>query len=153
MSRPDREGLVQQIERRQSLEHQDGCLLVSDEIRQFHQSVRRCIALGGIGAKVEIIGDAVARMKAGDAGPHSDNLAGAFMTNDERQRRSLVETGPKIAVDEVQTDGMIANPHLAGTRLGKLDILVRQHLRPAELVNPYRLGHHVSCPQDSRLSL
>ena len=113
MVRLDLEGLVQQVPDRQPLQHQHRALLVGDMVGQLDQFVRRDVPLAGIAAEIEIIGDAVAGMKIGHAGPDRQNLAGGFIAGDERQSRRLVEAGAIIHVDEVQADGMLADANLA----------------------------------------
>ena len=93
MMRLDLEGLVQEVPDRQPLEHQHGALLVGDVVGQLDQLVGGDDALGGVAAEVEIIGDAVAGMEIGDAGPDRDDLARGLVAGDERQARRLVEAG------------------------------------------------------------
>jgi hypothetical protein len=79
------------------------------------------VALGGVGAEIVIIGDAVAGMKIGHAGPDRHHLAGGFIAGDERQSRRLVEPGAVVDVDEVEADGMLADTDLAGSGGRHLD--------------------------------
>ena len=141
MSGLDLEGLVQQIPDRQPLQHQHGALLVGDVVGQLDQLVPGNVALGGIAAEIEIVGDAVAGMKIGDAGPDRHNLAGGFIAGDERQPRRLVEAGAVIDVDEVQADGMLADANLAGSGRRHVDGFVNQGFRTTHLVHAHGLGH------------
>ena len=95
----------------------------------------------GIAAEIEIIGDAVAGMKIGHAGPDRQNLAGGFVAGDERQSRRLVEAGAVIHVDEIQADGVLADANLAGSRRGHVHVLINQGFRAPHLVHAHGLGH------------
>ena len=149
MVRLDLECLVQQVPDRQPLQHQDRALLVGDVVGQLDQFFPGNVALAGVAAEIEIIGDAVAGVKIGHAGPNCDNLAGGFVAGDERQPRRLVEAGAVIDVDEIQADGMLADVHLAGSRRGHIHGLVNQGFRAPYLVHAHGLGHRQFLPRHS----
>ena len=99
------------------------------------------VALGGVAAEIEVIGDAVAGMEIGHARPDRHNLAGGFVAGDERQPRRLVEAGAIIDVDEIQADGMLADANLAGSGRGHVDGFVNQGFRTPHLVHAHGLDH------------
>ena len=141
MPRLDLERLVQEIPDRQPLQHQHGALLVGDMVGQLDQFLPGNVAFRGIGAEIVIIGDAIAGMKIGHAGPDRHHLAGGFVAGDERQSRRLVEAGAIVHVDEIEADGMLADAHLAGSRRRHVHRLIDQRFRAPHLVHAHGLGH------------
>ena len=137
----DLEGLVQEVPDRQPLEHQDGALLVGDVVGQLDQLVGRDHPLAGIAAEREIIGDAVAGVKIGDARADGHDLAGGLVAGDERQPRRLVEAGAEVDVDEIQADGMLTDADLARSRRRHVHVLIHQGFRTPHLVHAHGLGH------------
>ena len=101
----------------------------------------RHIPFAGVAAEIEIVGDAVAGVKIGHAGPDRQDLAGGFIAGDERQPRRLVETGAIVHVDEVQADGMLADANLAGSRRGHIHGFIYQGFRTPYLVHAHGLDH------------
>ncbi len=141
MVRLDLECLVQEIPDRQPFQHQDRTLLVGDMVGQFYELVGRNVPFARIAAEIEIIGDAVAGVKVGHAGPNRQHLAGRFIAGDERQSRRLVEAGAVIHIDEVQADRVLADMDLARPRRGHVHRLIHQGFRAPYLVDPHGLGH------------
>src|SRR5271170_2846866 len=87
----------------------------------------------------------------GHAGADRQNLAGGFIARDERQFRGFVESGAIIDIDEVETDRMLADTHLAGTWCGHIHGLVDQRLRAPYFVHAHSLSHIQSSLGDPRL--
>src|SRR6202789_2704120 len=75
------------------------------------------------------------------AGADRENLAGGCVAGDDRHPGRLVEAGTIIDIDEVQSDGVLADTHLAGAGLGQIDGLINQGLRAPYLVHTHGLGH------------
>src|SRR5262249_35925892 len=86
------------------------------------------------------VGTPVADLEVGHPGPDGDDLAGPLRSRHERQRH-LVEAGALIDVDEIDADGVLLEPHLAGTRCGHLHAFPLHHLRAACLVDADRVDH------------
>src|SRR5205814_9667863 len=103
--------------------------------------VRRDQRVAGVAAKGEMIGGAVAGVKVGDAGTDGHDLAGGFVSGDERQPRRLVEAGAEIDVDEIQADGMLTEADLARSRRRYVHVLIHQGFRTRHLVHAHGLGH------------
>ena len=141
MVRLDLERLVQKVPDRESFQHQDRALFVSDVIRQLDQPFPGDVALAGIGAEIGIVGDAVARMKIGHARSDRQHLAGRFVAGDEWKGRRLVEAGAVIDVNEIQPHGSLADAYLACFRCGHVDVFVDQGLWAPNLVHPHSLRH------------
>lgn len=57
-----------------------------------------------------------------DALPYRLYLARAFHAQGPGQRRQRIEAGAMININVVETDGAMAHPDLAGTRIANLDL-------------------------------
>ena len=93
---------------------------------------------------------ATADLDLGDAGADRHDLAGPLVAADERQRlrgRRRIEPRPEIGVDIIDASGMLLDPDLARPRRWHVDFLIREHFRPAVLMNPHRCDHD-SLPLD-----
>ena len=110
-------------------------------VGQFDELFPRDVALTGVGAKIVVIGDAVAWVEIGDARPDRDDFAGRFIAGDERQPRRLVQTGAVIDVDEIQADSVLADTDFARSRRRQIDSFVDQGFRTSHLVHAHSLDH------------
>ena len=106
-------------------------VVVVDVVGQLDEPVGGDQPLVGIAAEHAGIRDAVADLEFGDARTDGFDRAGALHADHRRQARELVEPGAVIDVDVVETDGTLAQAHLARARLADLDLLPLQHLGPA----------------------
>ena len=136
-------GPPQQVLRGEALEHHCGCGLVGDGVGQVDHTLGVDHDLLGIGAGGAGIGDALADTEIGDALTERIDHARALLAEGEGERGRLVSAGAEIDVDEVDTDGGLADADLARTRLRRGHVLVGHRLGPAILVHPDRLGHRV----------
>ncbi len=133
-------GLPQQVLGGQALEHHHGADLVGDRFGQVDEEAGGDVALLRIGAERRPVGDPVPHGEFRDFGSHRDDVARGLVAEDEGQR-VRVDALALIDVDEVEADGTLPDPDLAGGGRGEVEVLDRQDLRSAELVNPNRPGH------------
>ncbi len=134
-----------QVPRGHALQHHRRALLVGDAVGQFHQSVGRHDARLAIGAERSAgIGDAVARLQVGDAGPDLLDNACSLGAEPARQRHR-VEAAALVGVDVVEPDRRVTQADLALAGFADFDLLPLQDLGPAGLRETDRL-HHVPPP-------
>src|SRR5258708_1557372 len=98
-------------------------------------------AIGAQGAAG--IGNAITWLDVADARAGLLDYAGGLDAETARQWRGI-ETSPDVDVDEVETDGGVADARFAWTRFAHRDLLPHQDVGSAGLVEANRLGHVVS---------
>ena len=139
-------GAAEQELDRHALQHHSGGRLEIDRIRQLDQALGRVVAEGGIGAvRGRAIGDAVARLELGDAGPDCLHRAGGFQAEAARHGQGI-EAAALVGVDEVEAAGMVPDRDLAGPGGRNLDLLPAHHLRSAMFMDADGIGLHRSLP-------
>jgi hypothetical protein len=94
----------------------------------------------GIAADRAGIGDPVAGPEIGDAVADRFDRAGALHARDEGQGHRI-EPGAVIDIDEIQPDGAMAQPDLAGARFADRDLLPLEHFGAAGLVDANGMRH------------
>ncbi len=137
-------GLADQILHRQALQHHRGGGLVIDAVGQLDQAIGRNQPRLGIGAERCIsIGDAVAGLQIGDAGPDFLDDAGRLAAEPARQR-DRINARTIVDVDKVQSHRGVSNARLARTGLAKLDLLPDQNFGLTGLVKADGMRHGIA---------
>jgi len=140
-------GLTQQVLGCQPLEHHGGGLLKGNIIGQFHhirggQHMQLAVCAQGAGA----VGHAIADLNGTHFTAHRFNNPGALIAQPGRQLSQRVQAATVIGIDEIQTDGLIAYPHVLRARLGGLEVDILKHFRAAVGPKLDTLSHlHFPC--------
>src|SRR6516165_4939630 len=123
-----------------AFQHHRCGLLVSDPGRDRHQAIGRNYPLVGIGAdRATGIGDTVSRLEPGDTRSDLLDDAGRFGTKPARHRQR-VEAAAVIGVDVVEPYRTVAEPDLTLPGLADRDLLPRQDLGAAGLLETDRVS-------------
>jgi hypothetical protein len=128
--------------RGQSLEHRRGGEPVTDPIRDRDEPVRRQDALLRIRARLRgHVRDAVAGLDVAHARPDGLDDAGALASYAGRQHADRVKTRTVVDIEEIQTDGGLADQHLAASRGTGVELLPPKDVGTARGVKPDRVRH------------
>src|SRR5690606_3598395 len=133
---------VQQVPRREPLQHHGRRGPVVDRVGQRHEPLRVDETLLGIGVERRRarIRDALPRHEAGDPCADRGDHAGRLAAETARQRYRI-EALAVVRVDHVETDRGVAHADFVRARLVHVDFAELQHLRSAELVDTYGSWH------------
>ena len=134
------EGAAQQILGGEALQHHGGAHLVGDIFGQLDQKLRVDQPLFRIAAGHGRIGHAVADLERIDALADGDHLARALVAGREGKLGGIGALA-KIDLDEIQTNGVMADLDLAAPGRRHGDLLHLQDFRAAGLVHADRSGH------------
>ena len=130
-----------EVLRGQAFEHHGCTRLEIDRIGQLAHAggghdARLAVRAGGVAR----VGGAVAGLEVHDTLAHSFDHASAFHAQEGRHGHGI-KAGALVNVDVVQTDGVVADPDLAGAGLSDLHVHQFHLLGTADLAQAYRLNH------------
>ncbi len=140
----DDEGLTQKVLRSHALEHHRSGRLQLNRFRHFQQTISWKNALIGIRTWCRRIGNAITNLDTIDARTHSNDSACAFITGDERHLSGLVKPSPKIDIDEIQANRLVAHFRLTRTRRTNFNLFILQNVRTTSLMDANCIDHDAS---------